>query len=48
MHSFNAGDTIQLAARRITTAGSAAVVSNLDGRTYLTAHWLSPSRDTAG
>jgi hypothetical protein len=48
MHSFNAGDTIQLAARRITTAGSAAVVSNIDGRTYLTAHWLAPTANTAG
>ncbi|WP_043627368.1 hypothetical protein [Nonomuraea candida] len=48
MHGFDAGDTIRLAARRTTTAGSAAVVSNLDGRTYLTAHWVAPAGDTAG
>jgi hypothetical protein len=48
IHGFNEGDTIQLAARRTTTTGTAAVVSNADGRTYLTAHWLGPQGDTAG
>ncbi|MBE3012823.1 hypothetical protein IL992_27090 [Microbispora sp. NEAU-D428] len=42
MHRFDAGDTIELVARRTTTNGSAAVVSNIDGRTYVTAHWLAP------
>jgi hypothetical protein len=46
MHGFAAGDRIQLAAFRITTAGEAQVFSNRDGRTYLTAHWVAPPGDT--
>lgn len=46
MHTFAAGDTLQLAAWRPGTDGTAAVVSNPDGRTYISAHWVGPEGDT--
>jgi hypothetical protein len=48
MHSFAAGDTVQLGAYRLSTTGTASIVSNGDGRTYITAHWVAPEGDTAG
>lgn len=47
MHTFAAGDTVRLGAFRLGTSGSAAVVSNTDGRTSITAHWVAPEGDTA-
>ncbi|SOE31796.1 hypothetical protein [Streptomyces sp. OK228] len=46
MHLFAAGDTVGLGAYRLGTFGSAAVVSNGDGRTYISAHWVAPEGDT--
>ncbi|MFF0092679.1 hypothetical protein ACFYSF_22335 [Streptomyces canus] len=46
MHTFAAGDTVGLGAFRLGTFGAAAVVSNGDGRTYISAHWLAPEGDT--
>jgi hypothetical protein len=48
MHQFAAGDTVRLAACRLATSGIASVVSNSDGRTSITAHWVAPEGDTAG
>ncbi|MFI7467428.1 hypothetical protein [Nonomuraea sp. NPDC049646] len=45
VHSFTAGQTVQLAAYRIGAVGSAVVVSNGDGRSYVTAHWIGPAGD---
>ncbi|MEU0061619.1 hypothetical protein [Streptomyces sp. NPDC006334] len=45
MHSFAAGDTVQLAAYRIGTTGTTSIVSNGDGRVYVTAHWVAPEGD---
>jgi hypothetical protein len=47
VHSFTAGQTIQLAAYRIGPVGNASVVSNGDGRTFVSAHWIGPPGDTA-
>ncbi|MET8746883.1 hypothetical protein [Streptomyces sp. NPDC004728] len=46
LHSFEAGDTMELWAHRIGQTGTAAVMSNPDGRTRLMAHWLAPAGDT--
>lgn len=46
MHTFAAGDTVGLGAYRLGTSGSAAVVSNGDGRTYISAHWVAPEGDS--
>jgi hypothetical protein len=46
MHGFAAGDTVQLGAYRIGTTGTASIVSNPDGRVYVTAHWVAPEGDT--
>ncbi|WP_327345986.1 hypothetical protein [Streptomyces europaeiscabiei] len=46
MHTFAAGDTVRLGAYRLGTSGTAAVVSNGDGRTHITAHWVAPVGDT--
>lgn len=46
MHPFAAGDTVGLGAFRLGTSGSASVVSNADGRTYISAHWVAPEGDT--
>jgi hypothetical protein len=45
MHGFAAGDTVQLGAYRLGTTGSASIVSNGDGRVYVTAHWVAPEGD---
>ncbi|MGW4644078.1 hypothetical protein ACWEN6_36555 [Sphaerisporangium sp. NPDC004334] len=43
-HTFAAGDVVTLHAARIhPQAGSASIASNEDGRTGVTAHWVSPS-----
>ncbi|MER6557886.1 hypothetical protein ABT300_08985 [Streptomyces sp. NPDC001027] len=42
IHTFAAGDAVQLGAYRLGTSGTAAVVSNGDGRTSITAHWVAP------
>lgn len=47
MHRFAAGDTVQLAAMRLSVDGNAHVSSNSDGRSYVTAHWVAPEDDTA-
>ncbi|MEU1180646.1 hypothetical protein ABZ464_23900 [Streptomyces sp. NPDC005820] len=49
MHSFNAGDTVQLGAYRLGTAAgaTASIASNGDGRTSITAHWVAPQGDGA-
>ncbi|GLW22857.1 hypothetical protein DI270_018925 [Microbispora triticiradicis] len=41
--TFAAGDAVTLHAFRIGQAGTAAVYSNSDGRTTVTAHWVSPT-----
>ncbi|MET9462427.1 hypothetical protein ABZY05_46770 [Streptomyces canus] len=46
LHSFAAGDVVTLWAYRIGQAGAASVVSNVDGRTRLSFHWLGPTGDT--
>ncbi|WP_405961291.1 hypothetical protein OG235_37155 [Streptomyces sp. NBC_00024] len=48
MHLFAAGDTVQLGACRLGVSGTAAVVSNGDGRTSITAHWVAPEGDGPG
>jgi hypothetical protein len=45
VHRFTAGQTVQLAAYRIGQTGQASVVSNGDGRCYVTAHWIGPFED---
>lgn len=47
VHGFTAGQTVQLAAYRIGTTGTVSVVSNGDGRSYVTMHWIGPAGDTA-
>jgi len=46
MQVFAAGDKVQLAACRLNVDGTSSVVSNADGRTSLTAHWVAPEGDT--
>jgi hypothetical protein len=46
LHSFAAGDVVTLWAYRIGQAGSASVVSNTDGRTRISMHWIAPAGDT--
>ncbi|KAA9379616.1 hypothetical protein F5972_08140 [Microbispora cellulosiformans] len=45
LHPFNAGDTVELWAFRVGQAGASAVVSNPDGRTRITGHWIAPVGD---
>ncbi|MFF5968273.1 hypothetical protein ACFY64_32025 [Streptomyces collinus] len=45
VHPFTAGQTVQLAAYRVGQVGVASVVSNGDGRSYVTAHWIAPPGD---
>ena len=45
MHLFAAGDTVGLGAFRLGTSGSAALVSNGDGRTCISARWVAPVGD---
>ncbi|PWI15957.1 hypothetical protein DI272_18655 [Streptomyces sp. Act143] len=47
LHPFAAGDVVTLWAYRIGTSGNASVVSNADGRTRISCHWLGPPDDTA-
>lgn len=42
-HTFAAGDVVTLHAYRIGQDPSAAIISNHDGRTAVTAHWVSPT-----
>lgn len=42
-HTFAVGDAVTLHAFRIGQTGTAAVYSNSDGRTAVTAHWVSPT-----
>lgn len=46
LHTFAAGDVVTLWACRIGQAGSASVVSNTDGRTRISMHWIAPAGDT--
>ncbi|MFI0827289.1 hypothetical protein ACH4Q7_22855 [Streptomyces roseolus] len=46
LHPFAAGDVVTLWAYRIGPTGTASVVSNPDGRTRISCHWLGPSTDT--
>lgn len=46
LHPCAAGDVWTLHAYRIGQAGSASVVSNGDGRTRISAHWIGPLGDT--
>ncbi|MET9818332.1 hypothetical protein [Streptomyces sp. NPDC006355] len=47
VHGFTAGQTVQLAAARVGTNGSAAIYSSVDGRSFVTMHWIAPAGDTA-
>lgn len=47
VHGFTAGQTVQLAAARLGATGSVSIVSNADGRSYVTMHWIGPVGDTA-
>ncbi|MEV0228723.1 hypothetical protein [Nonomuraea sp. NPDC050786] len=40
LHTFAVGDVLTLHAYRIGQAGSAAIISNGDGRTTIAAHWV--------
>lgn len=40
LHTFASGDVLTLHAYRIGQGGSAAIISNGDGRTTVTAHWV--------
>lgn len=42
-HTFAAGDVVTLHAYRLGRGGSASILSNGDGRTRVTAHWVSPT-----
>lgn len=44
--AFTAGDQLQLMACQIGAQGTVHVMSNGDGRTYVTASWLGPAGDT--
>lgn len=47
VHGFTAGQTVQLAAARLGSTGLVSIVSNADGRSYVTMHWIGPTGDTA-
>ncbi|MEV0143731.1 MULTISPECIES: hypothetical protein [unclassified Nonomuraea] len=42
-HTFAAGDVVTLHAYRIREGGHTSILSNADGRTQVTAHWVSPT-----
>ncbi|CCH29533.1 hypothetical protein ABZ816_15710 [Actinosynnema sp. NPDC047251] len=42
LHTFKVGDVLTLHAFRIGQDGTTDVLSNTDGRTRVTAHWVSP------
>ncbi|MFI6290024.1 hypothetical protein ACIBEJ_00475 [Nonomuraea sp. NPDC050790] len=46
LHTFAVGDLVTLWSYRIGQTGSAAVISNPDGRTRISGHWLGPTGDT--
>ncbi|WP_413808119.1 hypothetical protein [Streptomyces sp. OE57] len=46
LHFFAAGDVVTLWAYRIGQAGTASVISNADGRTRISMHWIGPTGDT--
>ncbi|KUN32545.1 hypothetical protein AQJ11_03185 [Streptomyces corchorusii] len=46
LHTFAAGDVVTLWAYRIGQTGTASVVSNADGRTRISMHWIGPTGDT--